>query len=129
MNKNRNSTCVVDASYVLSLLLPDEKSRHQDVPQKMIAPSILDYEIVNGLRSSVIRNRVTSKLAVALHTEYQKLPIILKKNSFTQVLSLSIEYELSAYDTSYLALSKNLGLNLYTLDKRLLKIAQSFLKK
>lgn len=121
MNKASRPT-VVDASYVLSLLLPDENLSVASVPEKMFAPSLLDYEIISALKSAVMSKRIPEKLAVALFLEYQNLPIIKKIVDFEQVLILALKHKLSTYDASYLVLANDLKLNLLTLDKQLKKI-------
>jgi predicted nucleic acid-binding protein len=122
---NPSTAYVVDASYILSVLLPDEKSRHQSVPQEMFAPNILDYEVVNGLRSATLQKRISQNVATALFTQYQKLPIIKKEISFDQLLQLSIKHQLSAYDAGYLLLAKTLRLQLLSLDKQLIQVSAS----
>jgi predicted nucleic acid-binding protein len=121
MNKTETSA-VVDASYILSLLLPDENLSILGVPEKMFAPSLLDYEIISALKSATMSKRISVELSTALFSEYQNLPIIKKTVDFEQVLSMALKYKLSTYDASYLVLASDLKLNLLTLDKQLQKI-------
>jgi predicted nucleic acid-binding protein len=123
MNKAAKSA-VVDASYVLSILLPDENFVKDGVPTKMFAPNILDYEIISALKSAVVSKRISEKLAISLFSEYQNLPISKKTVDFNQVLTLALKHKLSIYDASYLLLAKDLQLNLFTLDKQLQKVLQ-----
>ncbi len=122
MNKAEKSA-VVDASYILSLLLPDENLSVASVPEKMFAPSLLDYEIISALKSAVMSKRINEKLAVALFSEYQNLPITKKTVDFKQVLAVALKYKLSTYDSSYLVLANDLKLKLLTLDRQLQKIS------
>lgn len=121
MNKTELSA-VVDASYVLSLLLPDENFSALSVPEKMFAPNLLDYEIINALKSAVMSKRIDQKLATVLFSEYQNLPIIKKAVDFKRVLIVALKHKLSAYDASYLLLANDLKLKLLTLDKQLQKL-------
>lgn len=120
MNKT-SDPAVVDASYILSLLLPDEDSQ-KNLPGKMFAPNLLDYEIINALRSAIMRKRISSKIATELFAEYQNLPIARKTVNFARVLELSIKHQISTYDASYLILASELGIELRTLDKQLAKL-------
>jgi predicted nucleic acid-binding protein len=113
---------VVDASYILSFLFPDENFI-DEIPGKMFAPQLLDYEIANALRSAVIRKRISQELAIKLLEEYQTFPITKKTVDFSKVLELSIKSQISTYDASYLVLAKDLDLELLTFDTQLKKIA------
>lgn len=115
---------VVDASYILSLLLPDENLDPTSVPSHMFAPTLLPYEVANGLRSATSSKRITLKLATALYQEFNKLPITYKTIDFSQVLKLAIQVKLSVYDASYLLLSRDKNLPLKTYDKQLLKLTK-----
>jgi len=114
---------VVDASYILSFLFPDENFT-DEIPGKMFAPALLDYEIANALRSAVVRKRISQKLAIKLFEEYQTFSITKKTVDFSKVLELSIKRQISTYDASYLVLARDLELKLMTLDKQLQKISQ-----
>lgn len=111
---------VVDASYVLSFLFPDENSV-EEVPGRMFAPQLLDYEIVSALRSAVLRRRISQHLALKLFEEYSTFPIIKKTINFSKVLELSGKLKISTYDASYLVLANDLEAKLLTLDKQLRK--------
>ena len=66
----------MDTSFVLAYLLPDEKERSVDEmfakfeENKIcfIAPYLLAYETINGLRSAVVQKRQSSKAAELLLT-------------------------------------------------------------
>jgi predicted nucleic acid-binding protein len=125
MSKNNSSRAdniiVVDASYIISLLLPDEETRHKNVPQQMLAPHLLDFEVANGLKSAVNQKRIKEELAIALFAEYQKLPISKKITDCAVTISVALEKKLSVYDACYLVLAQTFGVRLLSLDKSLLK--------
>ena len=116
------TSVVVDASYVLSLLLPDENTL-QDINVKMIAPPLLVQEVVNGLRSAVVSGRIDLDLALALIREFEGWPISYQKIHNEIILRVAVEMGLSGYDANYLALSKEMRLPLLTFDKQLKRLA------
>lgn len=118
---NNRVKIVVDASYILSFLFPDENSI-DEIPGKMFAPQLLDYEIVNALRSAVLRKRISQHLAIELFEEYNTFLITKKTVDFSKVLELSIKRQISTYDASYLVLANDLEAKLLTLDKQLAKL-------
>ncbi len=122
---------VVDASFVLALLLPDEKreglaKKTLDSYQKgkisFFAPELLKFEVANGLRTAVKRKRISQKLAQKLLAIFIRLKINYQKVAFNKVLNLSLRLNLSAYDASYLALSRQLKLKFLTLDSKLARL-------
>ena len=71
---------VIDASVALAFLLPDEKETAADLlflaftkgKIKIIVPGVFYFEVFNGLRSAVLSNRITSKLARDLLMNFLK---------------------------------------------------------
>jgi len=69
---------VVDASYILSFLLPDENNPKVDVIVEehardictLIAPSILKFEVLNGLSIACKRKRISQVKALKLITQF-----------------------------------------------------------
>jgi len=123
MSKLPSDSVVVDASYILNLLLPDEKSTHEQVSHHMYAPTVLTYEVINGIHSSFLQKRIDAKLANALYQDFCKLPITLKTPDYKESLNLAIEHNLSGYDASYLWLTQNLQVPLISHDKALVRLA------
>ena len=79
---------VVDASFILALLLPDEEilkslAKHirafEEGKIDFIAPTLLKYEVANGLRSAVLQKRLSRNTSYELINEFLKLPIIYKE--------------------------------------------------
>jgi len=125
-------TVIVDASLLLSLILPDESTkpesesfRHKFQSNQLlaIAPPLLKYEVVNVLRSAIVRQRCTAIVSQALLSEFQKLPISYQETNFANTLSLAIKHNLSVYDASYLDLALRLHHPLYSLDHHLSQLA------
>jgi len=132
-NTKIDSVYVVDASLILSSILPDEKVLKPF--QKILrffeknkvyfkAPEVLMYEIGNSLKSAVKQKRVSSNSATKLFSKITTTTIDYQKVDFNAVLDLSIKYDLSFYDASYLYLVKINKCKLLTLDKKLAEIAK-----
>lgn len=123
---------VIDASLVLCLLLPDEKRKslaekilraYQGSKISFLAPSLLKFEVANGLRTAVKRKRINQSLAQRLLGLFLKLRIDYQDVNFIKALNLALKLDLSAYDASYLALSRQLKLHLLSLDQKLSKLS------
>lgn len=120
---------VVDASFILAFLLPDEQ-HHEALnvldqyslgKTVLIAPTLLPYEIINGLKGAILRKRITFKQSINIINEFLYLSIPLIDIHLQDVLEVSTNKELSVYDASYLYLAKTAGFPLLTLDEKLKK--------
>lgn len=123
-----NSSFIVDASFILSFLLPDEKNnaavdlyfaRFYNGEIEFAAPSILPYEVANALASAVKRKRITEKQSKALFSAFEKLKVNSIVLPMRHVLELALDYELNVYDAAYVTLSKLSHVPLFTFDKKL----------
>lgn len=123
---------VIDASFVLSLLLPDEKTEklarkalnlYQEGRLSFFAPELLKFEVANGLKSAVKRKRVKAVLALKLLGLFLKLKVRYQSVNLTKTLKLALKFNLSVYDASYLVLSRQSKVRLLTLDENLAKLA------
>ncbi len=125
--------CVVDSSFVLSYLFADERrievddvfTRYENGEINLIAPSLIPFEIANGLRSAVLRKRISSRHAVQLLRVFLQLGIETVEQSIEAVLAYAMKHNTSAYDAPYALLAKVHKLQLFTLDKHLLKLTQT----
>jgi len=123
MTRGKSHGLVVDASYILSLLLPDETTA-PDTSLPMFSPSLLRYEIANGLRSATLSQRITKQLALTLYKEFQSFPITYQEPDYLESLSQAITHKLSVYDASYLVLAQSLGFPIKSFDQVLVKLTQ-----
>lgn len=122
---------VVDASFILDFLLPDEQSTYViktfDEYKKgqitLLAPVILPFEIANGLKYAIKTKRINKKLALELMKIFLSLKIDLLNSDIYEILETALEKELSIYDASYVALSQQENLPLLTLDQKLKKLS------
>lgn len=128
MAEDIKSQIVVDASFVLAFLLKERVERidlvfekYKDNKIALVSTEFLPYEVGNGIRTAVIRKKLTKKGAFQLYKQFLLLKITLSKVNYQKVLSTALSKNLSFYDASYLTLAKNLSAKLLTLDKVLQK--------
>ena len=102
-----NMAFVVDSSFLLSTLLPDEKispSFQRYIKQfrqnKLAFKSceLLKYEICNSLRSAVKQKRISFKKASVLYSAFEMMKIEYLDINFKKTIDLSIKNDLSFYD-------------------------------
>ena len=122
---------VVDASVILASILLDEEfnksanrilESYQLKKINLIAPNILTYEVLNGIRTAFIRKRITNALAEKLSTVYEKLDIKLFEPDKTHLLHISLSLNISIYDGTYVSLMLLKKHPLITADRKLLNI-------
>lgn len=130
-------TFVVDASTCLKWIFEDEIYSEQALNlQKdylsgkisLIAPSLWSYEITNGIKSATSRNRLDLKQGLELlNLLIKSKPEILPFDDLLpEMLENAARFQISAYDSAYITLSRTLNLPLITSDKKLvLRITQA----
>ncbi len=128
MDTNTNQF-VVDASFVLSFLLPDERSFQTDHlfnqfksnQINFISTQLLQFEVANALRNAVARKRISQAEAEARLTEFIKYQIQIENIDLKETFNLAKKLALTIYDSSYLYLSIKNNIPLLTLDDKLSK--------
>jgi len=119
---------IIDASYLLSVLLPDEAlSKKSKVNlsilinenNKFFAPRILEFEVLNSVRTAVLRKRIKKTSVKKLLVNYNKIPINYLDIDRDGVFDISIKHGLTFYDASYLYLAKVNKCKLLTLNEDL----------
>lgn len=136
MVENISDEYIIDSSYLLAYLFPDESSRdvdktfmqYKNSEIHLIAPKLLRYEVIAGLWSAIMRKRVSGVVARALAERFLDLDITYSDVMYTDVLDLAVRTGLTVYDASYLWLSREKQTPLLTLDKQLRRVAKSHLK-
>ena len=126
---NGSNLAVVDASVVFKWQLDDEDcviqarvlrndfdGRHAI---KVIAPTLLAYELANALAMSARRKRITPASAAEAMDNLMALGIELKEMNPARVLLVALEHGLTAYDAAYVALAEAKGCSLWTGDRQL----------
>lgn len=122
---------VIDSSFILAHLLPDEKSQNVQRPfdrlkQESItlfAPYILPFKVFNGIQTAIIRKRVTPQLAKKLQEQFMRFAVELQEVDLMDTSSISQKHLLTIYDASYIYLAESLRIPLLTLDDKLIKLA------
>src|SRR5688572_18218200 len=126
-NTNQKKTFVVDTSFVLAYLLPDEKERvveetfaeFEENKIDFSSTYLLAFETINGLRSAVLQKRQSAKAAELLLDSFLNMGILFEKVDEKEVFQLALKKSISAYDASYVWLAKNKKIKLLTLDEKL----------
>lgn len=118
---------VVDSSFVLSFLLPDEKSEKADSifskfwagELDLVTIKLLPFEVLNGLKMAIIKKRIRRKRAVELAEAFLEIPFEILEVDWIKCLSLAFKNNLTVYDAAYLAVSRSYHLELLSLDSHL----------
>lgn len=121
------SPVVVDASVVLKWQLEDEEAVPQALALRddfllhgrvnLAAPSLLTYELANGILTAARRGRLPRNLAeeglgILLAAGIRLVPV-----DPLRVFALSLRWKISAYDGAYLTLAEQLGSEVWTGDR------------
>lgn len=110
---------VVDASAVVLGLLNDGRARSLLAAEALVCPHLADSEVVQSLRSLVMRGELDTHAAELLLERWSRLGI----RRFGVVGLLERVWELrenlSAYDATYVAMAEALDCSLLTADARL----------
>jgi len=126
-----SSTICVDASILIKLIVGEPGSDQVDAlweswiddDMRIIAPSLLRYEITAVLRKKVYRKQLSKELAAAAlsaaldlsEVEYVDVPTL-----HPRALEIACQYDLpTAYDAHYLALAEIWECAFWTADRRL----------
>ena len=113
---------VVDASVMAAILFDEPHSETASASLKgarLVAPALLGFELANVCikkcrRRPTERDAIMTAFAKRDRFEVKDAPV-----DHDGVLRLAATTSLSAYDASYLWLSRRLGAELITLDRRL----------
>jgi predicted nucleic acid-binding protein len=125
-----------DASFVIRLItLPPENSSYFALWEQwvttgteIVAPSLLLYEVSNGLYRQAAAGLFTFKEAAQFLQAASILPIALHQDNVLHQRSCSLAQQLNlpaTYDAHYLALSERLSAEFWTCDRRLFNAVQS----
>ena len=130
---------VLDASVILKWYLADEKYgqkalgllyRYISNELDIIVPSLLEYEVVNGLFIAQKRGRIKEENIITAIEGFIDLEIKLKNLShfFSRVMYYCRIYHRTVYDASYLATADVEGITLITSDEGLYNAVKKDLK-
>ena len=118
---------VLDASVVLKWYLSDENhgkvalallNRYLKEDLEILAPPLLEYEVMNGLVVAQRRGRLEEGIIVSAIEGFLNLgiKIVGVSDLFSRVLHFCRFYSRSAYDASYLALAEAEQIHFITAD-------------
>jgi predicted nucleic acid-binding protein len=122
---------VVDASLALALVLPDEQVDPAAVAGHLasarpVAPQLFGYEVANALTTARRRGRLTQAQAEQVATLIDRLGVdLVAAPGIAELATRAREWELSAYDASYLLLALQRGCPLATRDGLLAGVARA----
>jgi predicted nucleic acid-binding protein len=118
------SAAVVDCS-ALVRTLTDHGPAGQAVRYRLanletlVAPGLLDYEVVAALFGMVRGRKITGLEAEKAVGDYQLLPLVRHETLILWTRVRELHHNLSAYDAQYVALAETLRLPLITSDARI----------
>ena len=121
------SLVVIDANVSLKWALNDEEAVVEAVALReafmagrieLVAPTLWVYEITNGLIVATRRKRIAPEISTQFLKDILSMGIRLLDPLADQVHSQAIQYNVSAYDAAYLTLAEELGVPLWTGDRR-----------
>lgn len=130
---------VLDASVVLKWYLADEDFSHKALGLltqyisneiEIVAPSLIEYEVMNGLIIAQKRGRIKEDKILAAIEGFLDLDITLKDPPYfyQKTVHYCRGYNRSIYDASYLALAEVEGIPLITADEGLYHAVKKDLK-
>lgn len=130
MEEKFEESAVIDASFLLCYLLPDENidkiqrvfDRYKKGELLLISTHLLYFEVLNGLNAAILSKRLDFSLAKELIYEFLKLTIRVEKVDYIDVFDTVVKNNISIYDAAYLQLAVIKKITLLTLDKRLIKL-------
>lgn len=125
MEENISGKVVIDASFLLSFLVPSEKDSFVEEIFELyklgkvdfVSTYLLPFEVLNGLRSNVLKSKIKKDKIRKLARSFLALDIEFLEVNKEKTLNLAIKEDLSVYDAGYLWLARELKIPLLTLDK------------
>lgn len=132
---DENTKFVVDASFVLAFLLPDEEipeveslfDKYKSGQVSLVAPPLLLFEVFNSLKTAFKRHRLNETKICEIAQDFISLKIDLLSIDHMKTLDLAIKRDLTFYDASYVVLAAEQNCPLLTLDKKLQKLGRNIL--
>lgn len=124
-----NRCLVIDTSFIMSDLLPDENGMEINLALYALhVPALFFLECANVLNVALKRARIKKEEHQEYLQIFQHLPITVDKfcataESLHLMSKLAQEFELTLYDAAYLELAIRLDATLATFDQQLKAVA------
>ena len=123
---------VIDASVALKWFLPDEAEGKKALGLlegylngrvSLICPSLLGYEVLNGLILAGRRGRIPKDIIETAFEGFLQLGIPVKDPfpGYSKLIRYCVQANLTAYDASYLVLAEMEKIPLITTDEKLIR--------
>ncbi|MCY3559672.1 MAG: type II toxin-antitoxin system VapC family toxin [bacterium] len=114
---------VVDSGVVFTLVAGAEPAARRAAlrvgDEDMLAPQLVDLEVVSVLRRLVVRGDLPLSLAAAGLRHLAALDLIRVDHGPLLQRCWELRHNLTPYDAAYVALAETLGAPLLTIDRRL----------
>ena len=130
MDPRGPTVIVIDSSYALALVMPDETrsvSMTQVLSQPLLAPFIWPVELANATRNAVRRTRLRERQVTGLCADLDVLDVEIVaswQQSAQRYFEVAQAYDLTPYDALYLDLALTRRCAIATCDQRLASAAQ-----
>ncbi len=117
---------VVDASVIVHILI-DAQIEPQIIDTleragDLIAPYLIDLEVINSLRKQLNLKRISAKAAEEALETFEAMTIDRRSTHMFNHRIWTLRDNLTPYDASYVVLAEFTGLNLITRDVRIGKV-------
>jgi predicted nucleic acid-binding protein len=133
----KNTTLILDSSVIAKWFFPENESEKAlDIKENftnntlsIVTPILLYYEINNLLKTAIKMFRINSNDAIKAYNAFLKLELISysSESLLEKTLEIALQYDISSYDASYIALANHLQVPFLTSDKKLLnKVKNKF---
>jgi predicted nucleic acid-binding protein len=119
---------VVDASVIIAVIANEpEKDRLIGLTRgaDLIAPFSVHWEIGNAFSAMLKRNRITLHQALQAIEIYRRIPIRFAEVALEESLKIAAELNLYAYDAYLIRCAFKYNAPLISLDKNLVRVAQT----
>ena len=130
MDPRGPTVIVIDSSYALALVMPDETrpvSMTQVLSQPLLAPFIWPVELANATRNAVRRTRLRERQVTGLCADLDVLDVEIVaswQQSAQRYFEVAQAHDLTPYDALYLDLALTRRCAIATCDQRLASAAQ-----
>jgi predicted nucleic acid-binding protein len=120
---------VIDASAMAAVLFGEASAENIAARVRgceLVAPYLLEFELVNVCISKIRRTPADRELFLAAYTKREAIKVESMAVDYADVLALAQRTGLTGYDASYLLLARTLGVELVTLDRQLQSATETF---